>query len=207
MSRPVDQDTLGGRLPLLAPDHLDHDQLEVYQASSRMVLPEAQAGRFTARLDDGRFIGPFNALLRVPGIAAGMGQWTTQIAQSGMADDVREVVVLTIGATWGAPYEIAAHRHAARTAGVSEAAIQDILARRTPRGLSGAAQVAHRLTVDLLTTHSVTDALYAEAAAIFGEAGLVTLLCLVGQYQTISSILVLFRVPVPERSTTSETEN
>lgn len=48
-----------------------------------------------------------------------------------------------------------------------------------------------------LVDHSVPEALYAEARAEFGEAGLLTVLGLIAQYQLISSVLVCFDVPVP----------
>jgi 4-carboxymuconolactone decarboxylase len=199
-----DADRLGGRLPLLAPADLDTEQQQVYEALTRMVIPEAAESGFTARLDDGRFIGPFNALLRVPSIAAGLGQWTSQITRSAIAADVRQVVILTVGAYWSAEYEIDAHRSAAHIAGVPDTAIQAIVATGTPTGLSAEADVAHRLAAGLLTDHAVPEELYREAIATFGEATTIAILCLIGQYQTISSILVCFQVPVPQRCETAD---
>jgi len=117
-----------------------------------------------------------------------------------MADDVRQVAILTVGAAWSAAYEIDAHSSAARAVGIPDAAIDAIVQGRPPQGLSQPAEVAHRLTTSLIADHSVSDGLYRDALATFGEVGLITLLCLVGQYQTISSILVCFQVPVPERA-------
>lgn len=191
-------DRLGGRLPLLAPSGLDDEQRQVHDALTHTVVPEAAESGFTARLDDGRFVGPFNALLRAPKIATGMGQWTSQIARAGLAADVRQVVILTVGAAWSAAYEIDAHTSAARAVGVPDAAIEAIVQRRPPRGLSEQADVAHRLTTSLVVDHMVPDGLYREATAAFGVAEVVAILSLVGQYQTICSILVCFQVPVPE---------
>jgi 4-carboxymuconolactone decarboxylase len=193
------RDRLGGRLPLLAPADLDDEQRPVYEALTRMVVPEAAESGFTARLDDGRFVCPFNAMLRIPKIAAALGQWTGQVARSGLTDDVRQVVILTVGAFWSADYEIDAHRSAARVVGVPVAAIEAILRGEVPDGLSEQAQIAHRLTSSLLTDHAVPQELYLQAVRAFGEAGVMTILCLIGQYQLISSVLVCFEVPVPER--------
>ncbi len=194
-----DADRLGGRLPLLDTAALGAEQRQVYEALTRMVVPEAAVSGFTARLDDGRFVGPFNALLRVPKIAAGLGQWTAQIARSGMADDVRQVVILTVGAAWSADYEIDAHTSAARVVGVPEEAINAIVAGTTPHTLNDEAAVACEFTVSLLTGRGMPEHLYRRAIAAFGEAGVIAILCLIGQYQTISSILVCFQVPVPDR--------
>lgn len=198
-----DTDRLGGRLPLLDPATLDPDQRQVYEALTRIVGPESAESGFTAILDDGRLVGPFNAMLRIPEIATGFGQWTSRIAQSGMAAEVRQVVILTVGAAWSAAYEIDAHTSAARAVGVPDQAITAIVAGNPPEGVSSEAAVAYRLTAGLLHSRVVADELYREAIATFGEAGLIAILCLIGQYQTVSSFLVSFQVPVPGHPTTS----
>lgn len=68
---------------------------------------------------------------------------------------------------------------------------------QAPTATVADAQVTHRLTTRLVHEHAVSDELYAQVTDAFGEAALVALLCLIGQYQTISSILVTFAVPVP----------
>ena len=188
---------LGGRLPLLAPEELDDDQRLLHQMVSRRVGGEAEAGGFTVQLDDGRLIGPFNALLRVPAIAAAMGAWTAQIEGFGLDEDVRQVVILTVGAHWSAEFEVDAHAAAARAASVSDEAADAIVRRETPLGLCPRAAVAQRFTAVLLATGAVPDAVYQAALELFGEAAVVALLCLIGQYQTISGILVTFEVPSP----------
>lgn len=192
-------DHLGGRLPLLDPADLDDEQQQVYDALTRTVVPESEESGFTARLQDGRFIGPFNAMLRIPEIAEGLGQWTGAIARSRMADDVRQVVILTVGVAWSAEYEIDAHVSAARVLGIPDAAIEAIVRWQAPQGLSTEADVAQRLTSKLVIDRAVPDELYREAVEAFGEAGVIGILCLIGQYQTISSILVCFQVPAPTR--------
>jgi 4-carboxymuconolactone decarboxylase len=197
---PADQtDDLGGRLALLASGDLDDEQREMYTALTQTVVPEAAEHGFTARLDDGRFVGPFNALLRVPAIAMGMGMWTSRIAASGIAPDVRQAVILTVGAAWSADFEIDAHTAAARAVGIPDGAIAAIVRQEAPSDLGRDADVAHRVTCHLLARQGLPDALYHQAIAVFGEAGLTAILCLIGQYQTISSILVCFKVPVPAR--------
>lgn len=138
-----DDDRLGGRLALLNPAVLDDQQRQVYQALMRTVVPEAAESGFTARLEDGRFIGPFNALLRVPAIALGLGQSAAQIARSGIADDVRQAVILTVGGAWSADFEIDAHRSAARAVGLPADAVDAIIAGSRPVGLSRDADIAN----------------------------------------------------------------
>ncbi|MBN0048506.1 hypothetical protein JS756_31300 [Streptomyces actuosus] len=99
-------DRLGGRLALLAPDDLDGAQMQAYRVLEQTVVPEAAHDGFTVRLPDGRFIGPFNALLRVPELAAGLGRFTAEVTAAGLAEDLWQAVILTVGAAWPAPYEI-----------------------------------------------------------------------------------------------------
>lgn len=200
-SDPAGADQLGGRLTLLAPGTLNVEQRQVYEALCDLVVPESEEGGFTARMPDGRLIGPFNALLRTPRLTAGFGQWVGSINAGGLAADVRETVILTIGAQWGAVYEIYAHRAAGAAAGLPTAAIDAILDGDDPAGLSPAAVLAHRLTRALIVEHAVADTLYAESCAQFGHTGLLTVLGLIAQYQFISSVLVCFDVPVPPTGT------
>ena len=196
LSDPASGD-LGGRLPLLSPSELDDEQRELYDGLTKLILPEAEAGGFVAQADDGRFIGPFNALLRVPRIASGFGQWTAQIGKAGLSEEVRQVVILAVGATWNADYEIYAHQAAARAAGVPDAAIDAIGRKAEPAGVSAEAQVAYRLAVSVLEQRTVADGLYDEAVATFEVPGVIAILSLIAQYQFISSILTTFRVPAP----------
>lgn len=199
----MNPDDLGGRLPLLAPADLNHEQPQLYDAMTHTILPEAKRGGFVAQLGDGRFIGPFNALLRVPALAAGFGQWTAKITQAGLSEEVRQVVILAVGAVWAAEYEIYAHVAAARAEGVAQAAIDDILRRTEPAEVSAEARVAHRLTIAVVEERSIAPNLYDEAIAAFGIDGLMAILSLIGQYQFISSVLTCFKVPSPARDGSS----
>ena len=196
-------DVLGGRLALLAPHELHVDQQETHAALTELVVPEAEHAGYVAQTEDERFIGPFNALLRVPRIAGGMGEWIGQITAFGLSQEVRETVILTVGAHWGAAFEIYAHVAGARRAGLPEEAITAIVAGRPPAGLGDAADAAQHLTDSLLADHQVPDEIYARALSAFGEDGIVALLSLIGQYHTISGILITFQVPTPEGSTRS----
>ena len=183
---------------MLSQAELDEEQQKLYEGLTKTILPEAEESGFTARLTDGRFIGPFNAMLRVPKLSSAMAPWVAQVAHSGMADDVRHVVILAIGAAWAARYEIAAHSSAARRVGVPEAAIDAIIRKQEPSGLTAEANVAYRLTVSLLDHRAVADDLYRESIDTFGEAGVIAILSLIAQYQFVSSLLRCFDVPTPD---------
>lgn len=188
---------LGGRLPLLAPDALDEAQQALRDSLQATRVRSAQQTGYTAALPDGRLIGPFNVMLRAPQIARPLLEWAQAIAQAGIPDDVREVVILSIASQWQAEYVLYAHTAAARHAGVPEAATAALRRGESPSGLSTEADVAWRLTLALVRDHRVPDDLYAEAVTVFGTETLVALVNLIGQYLNTSALLTCFQVPAP----------
>jgi 4-carboxymuconolactone decarboxylase len=188
---------LGGRLPLLLPDALDEAQRAVYARLRTTRLGSAEGAGYLAVLPDGRLIGPFNAMLRNPGIAQPLLEWAQAITRCDIPADVGEVVILTVAAQWRAEYALYAHTAGALRAGVPEIAIAALRHGDTPRGLRTEADVAHRLATALVRDHQVPEDLYADAVAAFGTDGLVALVNLIGQYLNTSALLACFQVPAP----------
>ncbi|MEW9515493.1 carboxymuconolactone decarboxylase family protein [Streptomyces tubercidicus] len=145
----------------------------------------------TAALPDGRFIGPFNALLRTPRIARPLLEWAQALTRAGIPADVREVVILTVAAHWRAEYALYAHTAAAEKADLPGPAIASLL--HAPCGLRPDAELAHRLATALVRGHRVADGLYDEAAAAFGKNTRIALVNLVGP----AGLLACFQVPAP----------
>jgi 4-carboxymuconolactone decarboxylase len=194
---------LGGRLPLLPPDALDEAQRVL---RDRLQATRARNAGYTAALPDGRFIGPFNALLRTPQIARPLLEWAQALTQAGIPADVREVVILTVAAHWRAEYALYAHTAAAEKAGLPGPAIASLLHGEAPRGLRPEADLAHRLAAALVRDHHVPDDLYDEAVAAFGTNTLIALVNLIGQYLNTSALLACFQVPAPSPDHTDRKE-
>ncbi|WP_238847430.1 tautomerase family protein [Nocardia arthritidis] len=93
--------------------------------------------------------------------------------------------------------DVGAHSAAARGAGLSDDAIEDLVAARTPEGLDRTAQLAHDVALALVRDHDVSDGLYAEFLSDFGETRAVALLALIGQYLATCAVVTCFRVPAP----------
>ncbi len=123
--------------------------------------------------------------------------------RSGIPEDVREVVILTVAAHWRAEYALYAHTAAAERAGVSEDVVAALRQGEAPRGLRAEADVAHRLAVVLVRDHDVPDDLYDEAVTAFGIETLVALVNLIGQYLNTSALLACFQVPAPSQDDTA----
>lgn len=188
---------LGGRLPLLAEQAMTTGQRDLHaRLSQTRGAAGDQAGYRTATAD-GRLIGPFNALLRETATGWSYLDWVEAIARADLPANVREVVVLTVGSAWSAQYLLYAHTAAALAAGVPAEAVQALVDGREPAGLDRAALTAARVARGLVREHRVPADLYADALAHLGEARLVVLLHLVGQYTTTAALLTCFDVPAP----------
>jgi 4-carboxymuconolactone decarboxylase len=194
---------LGGRLPLLPPDALDQAQRALRDRLRATRVRDAETAGYTAALPDRRLIGPFNVMLRASRIAGPLLEWAQAITRSGIPEDVREVVILTVAAHWRAEYALYAHRAAAERAGVPEAVIAALRQGETPRDLRTDADIAHRLALAVVRDHDVPDDLYDEAVTAFGVETLVALVNLIGQYLNTSALLTCFRVPAPSQHDTA----
>lgn len=111
---------------------------------------------------------------------------------------VHEVVVLSIGAVWKSPYELYAHSAIARRAGIPKIAIRALIAGKGSEQLLPKEQVAHRFARQLATQYRVDADLYREAESLFGRAGLVDMVYLIGMYLLTCALLNAFEIPAPE---------
>jgi 4-carboxymuconolactone decarboxylase len=174
---------LGGRLPLIDPASLTGAARDLFARIHATAVPWAERTGFAATTGDGRLIGPFNASLLNPSIAAEfLKLQAAEEKSTSLTERVRQVVILTVGAVWRAPYELYAHSAVAGG----------------PLGhLTDAEKIAHRLTLALSTSHHVDDDLYQDAEKTFGAAGVFEITTLTGIYHTVCGILNTFAIPVP----------
>ena len=192
-------DALGGRLPLLKPADLTGAQKAVYDLVDTKMVPWAEKAGFKAKLADGRLVGPFNTILFSPDVTKPFLDWqAAEGKHTTLTERERQVVILTVGAIWKCDYERYAHRAVARGTGLSEAAIAALAGGEPAPDLSPKEQLAQRFTARLIVDRRIDDGLYAETEAAFEPEGVVDMICLAGQYMTVSSLLNAFEVPVPD---------
>ena len=190
--------SLGGRLPLLKPDDLDPDQRKIHASIADKLVPWANESGFQADAPDGSLIGPFNPMLYSPKVSQGnLAFVQAEQEHTALGKTVREVVILTVGAIWGAAYEIYAHSAVGKKAGLAPEVIETLAAGRTPETLSIDESVAHEFTRSLVADRRVDQELYLRAVETFGEKGVVDMIYLAGNYMTVSALLNTFEVPVP----------
>lgn len=192
---------LGGRLPLAERSALTGAQLELFDRLVAEAVPWARSSGFVMQSADGALIGPFNALLDSPEISAFWGDY--QVAEerhTTLSGRERQIVILAVGAVWGAAFELYAHSAAARTAGLSPEQADALAGGGMPDQLSAREECAWRLARQLTTERHIGQSLYDEAADLLGTRGIVDMLHLIGSYQFVCGLLNTFDIPAPQRA-------
>ena len=199
MSKTIDE--LGGRIALSEPTGLTASQQSLYKVISETAVPWADASGFVAKVDDGRLIGPFNIVLENPELGGAFLKFqNAEEKMTSLTERVRQVVILTVGSVWKAPYELYAHAAVARTAGLPEAAVEELAKGEVAIGLPSEEQLAQQFTKQLALERTVSRELFDQAKDVFGVRGLVDMVFLAGCYETVCSLLNTFAVPAPSSS-------
>src|ERR1700684_3680379 len=196
------ENQLGGRLPLLDADTLDTEQRQLVDYLMSTFVPWSNTTGFDSRTPDGRFIGPFNALLRSPAVAGPFLQF--QISEghhTSLSDRVRQVVILAVGAVWAADYELYAHSAVARHHGIPDDTVRSLAAGTAPDTLSDDEKLAYRFTRQLSSSHHVDDATFADTRKAFGDRGIVDMTLRAGAYPSVCGLLTAFEIPAPAATT------
>jgi 4-carboxymuconolactone decarboxylase len=147
----------------------------------------------------GRFGGPFQILIRAPEICRQVAQlgehlrWGTSLPAR-----LSELAIITTARFWRAQYEWYAHAPLAEQAGVPAAAIEAIRRGDTPDFTEADEALVYRICTDLQRTQRLSEARFAEAIRVLGEAGLVEVIALIGYYTLIGNTLNTFQVAVPD---------
>jgi 4-carboxymuconolactone decarboxylase len=147
---------------------------------------------------NGHLVGPFNAWLHVPKIGRRLSSLGAHLRfRTSIDRRLGEVAICTVGAHWRSEFEFFAHAPMALEHGVAESVIEAMRAGEPPTFERDDERIVHAVAQQLLNDRRVTEATYAQAHALFGEAGMVELVALIGYYCLISMLLNLFEVPLP----------
>ncbi len=194
----AEQNETVDHLPLLEPQGLTKEQREVYERLGDTMLPWAQKSGFQAVREDGKLLGPFNAMLYNPEMgAAQLDYLGTERDATCLDASVREVIILTVGAACEAAYELYAHRAVAAATGLAADDIEALATGAEPQGLTPEQRAAHRYVRAVVVQHRVPPDVFAEAERAFGHRGMVDMMHLAGLYLAVSAQLNAFNVPVP----------
>jgi 4-carboxymuconolactone decarboxylase len=185
------------RLPPLNPAGLSPELRHVHDEIAGLMARSQP--RVVAVDGDGALVGPFPAMLHFPqfGVPALSFQRALSI-EARLPPRVREVAILTIGASFGARYELYAHEITAAELGMPPEHVALIAAGGTPATLSDEEAIAHDVARVLAEGRVLPTAIYARAIGLLGHDGVGELAFLIGGYCLIAILLNAFDVPVPD---------
>jgi 4-carboxymuconolactone decarboxylase len=147
---------------------------------------------------EGFLTGPFDVLLRSPGVAQAGGRLGEVLRfETELTQRERELAIITVAARWQAGPAWVPHAAYAAEAGLAPEVIAGIAAGREPGFDSDRDRVIYQLVRELVAEGQLSDERYAAALALLGERRLVELVALSGYYCFTSVVLNAFRVPPP----------
>jgi 4-carboxymuconolactone decarboxylase len=142
--------------------------------------------------------GPFNAWLRSPEFADRAQRVGEYIRYSStVPKKLNEFAILITARHWNARFEWYAHYPLALQAGLEPAVAADLAQGQRPRGMSEDEAVVYDFSTELRRDKQVSDATFARAKALLGEAGIVDLIGVNGYYDLVSMTLNTAGVATP----------
>jgi 4-carboxymuconolactone decarboxylase len=111
---------------------------------------------------------------------------------------VRQIVILTVGARFGAAYEIYAHGAVALANGMSAERLATIAAGLRPVDLTSEEGIGYDVATALLGGGMLASPIWERALAVFGGEGTREIVYRVGHYCFISMTLNGFAISVPD---------
>jgi 4-carboxymuconolactone decarboxylase len=163
-------------------------------------LTDAQADA-VARISAGprgRIVGPFVPLLRSPELMTRMQLVGEYLRFRSVLDDhLFELAILRVARFWNQQFEWGFHVPLALAAGLPQAVVDAIDRDEACTDAADDIQIADAVAAELLTTGSLTDALYGRAENALGEVKLVELLATIGYYTTLALVMNAARTPPP----------
>lgn len=164
-------------------------------------LDDAQRGAAQEIIDGprGAVYGPFVPLLRSPELmrhAQRMGEYLRYRSAIGVR--LSELAILVTARRWNQEVEWAIHAPIAAQVGIPAAVIAAIAARQRPGDMLVDEAVVHDFCVELHERREVSDRVYADALALFGEQGVVDLVGINGYYTLLAMVMNVARTRVPE---------
>lgn len=145
--------------------------------------------------------GPFAVFLEAPefgDLAQKLGAFCRY--NTSVPPALSEFTILVLARFWRSQYEFWVHAPIAQKAGVKAATIEALRTGREPR-LTREQRAIYEFIAELHKTKRVADKTYARVHALFGDAGMVEFVGILGYYTLVAMTLNVFRVPLPDGET------
>jgi 4-carboxymuconolactone decarboxylase len=149
----------------------------------------------------GAVYGPFIPLLRSPELmeaAQRMGEYLRYRSAIGVR--LSELAILVTAREWNQQVEWAIHAPIAGQVGIPAEVIAAIARRERPPSMLVDEAVVHDFCVELHRDKRVSDRVYADALALFGEHGVVDLMGINGYYTFLAMVMNTAQTDVPSSS-------
>ena len=147
----------------------------------------------------GEVRGPFNVLLRSPGLMSPLQKVGEYLRFKCQLDRrIAEFATLIAARQWTQTYEWQAHHPLALKAGLKPEIAQAVADGRRPTGMAQDEEVVYDVLTEAFQNKSVSDATYERALKQFGEQNLVDLLAIGGYYAMLAMLLNVARTQLPE---------
>ncbi|WP_332877182.1 carboxymuconolactone decarboxylase family protein [Massilia sp. S19_KUP03_FR1] len=149
----------------------------------------------------GAVYGPFIPLLRSPELmeaAQRMGEYLRYRSAIGVR--LSELAILVTARVWNQQVEWAIHAPIAVQVGIPADVIAAIARRERPATMLVDEAVVHDFCVELHRDKRVSDRVYADALALFGEHGVVDLMGINGYYTFLAMVMNTAQTDVPPSS-------
>lgn len=185
------------RLPGLLPSQLDAAQAELYST----ITGGPRSGQAFSMMDEeGRLLGPFDALLRAPALGSAVQQIGVQLRYHAvLAERERELIILTVASHWRSSYEWYAHAAVTREHGLaSEPELAALLAGKIPETCSDRERVMLRVVDELLTDRRVTGGTYRAARVHLDDTELTEVVVCTGYYWLLAALLETYQIGSPD---------
>jgi len=140
----------------------------------------------TAKAAGGPTGGPYWAYVRYPRLMAAAQEIGNSLREGPLSPRERQIAVLTAVRHWNAKYPWGAQARASLAAGVDQAIIDAINARKEPDLPNPRERLAHQVAKELLANKGLSEATYAAAEKAFKIEELVALVAAVGQCSMVS---------------------
>ncbi len=187
------------RISPIKPESLAADLRQVHDGIAALVGGSQR--QVTMTDGDGALIGPFPPMLHYPQFGVPALTFIRSLDNHAKLNKkVREVAILTVGACFGARFELYAHEIMAAAFGLSSACIATLAAGGRPNGLNDQEAIAHDIAYALVKGHIVPDSTYNYAVEILGKDEVAELYFLIGGYCLLAMILNGFNMPTPDTS-------
>ena len=146
----------------------------------------------------GELVAPFVPLLRSPELMGHVQRLGAHLRyRSRLVPRLSELAILVTAREWAQQVEWAIHAPIAEQAGVARAIIDSIARGRRPSGMALDEAAVYDLCVELQRERGVCDGTWQQAVELFGEAGTVELIAIVGYYAMLSMVMNAARTPAP----------